>query len=227
MLAVNAQTGILLVLQPRLFRAALRALLDRLLQPIRLAEAGTGMEALSLMANAPLDVAIVDPLVPGGGASLVRALRLSNPSAAVIALSRPRDRDTIVTYLQAGVCGFLDPECAPDDVILAYERARAGEIVLGARVSALLAGNAATPAAGPTIDDLSKRELEVVAEVAQGKSNSEIARELGITENTVKGHLANIYSKLQLTNRVQLTNLALDSGLATAGAGRSHLRVIA
>jgi NarL family two-component system response regulator LiaR len=222
---MTSDTSILLVLQPKLLRLALRHALAAELRVDEIVDAGTGMEALSIMASEQPRLAIVDPLVPGGGANLVRALRLSNPRTSVLAICRPRDRDSVVAYLQAGVSAFVDPDSSLEEIGHSFRRVIAGETVIGARISALLSGAGSMSAAVRTTD-LSKRELEVIREVALGKSNQEVALNLGISEYTVKGHLVNVFSKLQLTNRVQLTTFALENGLAETAEPSNRVRVV-
>jgi two-component system nitrate/nitrite response regulator NarL len=208
-----ARTRILIVAQPRLFRSALcQALSDRLSIGL-ISDAGSGIEALRLATEDRPSLVILDPLVPGGGISLAQALHLNDARCALVVLSRPRDRESVVTFLQAGVTAFIDPDARLDEAVETLERVSRGEFVIGARIASLMRGAERSGSKRNGLDELSGREREIVIEVAAGKSNGEIARDLGISGNTVKGHLVNIFRKLDLSNRVQVTTFAIENGL--------------
>jgi two-component system nitrate/nitrite response regulator NarL len=208
-----ARTGVLIVGQPRLFRIALGQALSARLPIASVSDAGSGIEALRIATEEKPALAILDPLVPGGGVSLAQALHLNDARCAIVVLSRPRDRESVVTFLQAGATAFIDPDARLDEAVEILERVSRGEFVIGARIASLMRGVEQIDSKRSRLDELSGREREIVIEVAAGKSNGEIARDLGISGNTVKGHLVNIFRKLELTNRVQVTTFAIEHGL--------------
>jgi NarL family two-component system response regulator LiaR len=190
-------------------------------------EAATGAEAQALAQALQPDVAIVEPGLPDGGADLVAGLVLAAPTCAVLVLAVETRPDAASRMLGAGARGYLQKTCEPDDVVQAVERVHRGELVVASQgaetVLSELSGES-TRGAGP--DALSPREFDVLRLITQGQTNSEIARELSITEHTVKGHLGKILAKLGLDNRVQVATYAVQQGLdslaepSAARAGR-------
>ena len=116
--------------------------------------------------------------------------------------------------LEAGARGYLDKHCEIDDLVRSIERVHLGELVVAPSVAeAAVKDLARGQARDPTPSGISARQADVARLVAQGWTNQEIARELCITEHTVKAHLARILAKLGLGNRVQLATYALENGL--------------
>lgn len=160
------------------------------------------------------DVIVLHLDLPDGGAPLVADLAQRLPRSAILLLLDSADTEAAVDALQAGARGFLHRNCTPDDVVHAIRRMRHGELV----VPHVVADSMLNRLEGDTSDSvaqwgLTRRELDVLALVARGHTNLEIARALRITERTAKGYLAKILDKLGLENRVQLATFALQHEL--------------
>ena len=130
----------------------------------------------------------------------------------------------VVGALRAGASGFLAKDVPADDLVAAIRTVAAGEAVVGPRILKRLLERfvdrlpdpSATPAR--TLDVLTEREREVLMHVARGLSNAEIARELSVSETTVKTHVGHVLTKLGLRDRVQAVVLAYESGLVRPGS---------
>ncbi|HEY8476923.1 MAG TPA: response regulator transcription factor, partial [Chloroflexota bacterium] len=137
----------------------------------------------------------------------------------VLVLTANRDEAVARRLLQAGARGYLDKDCDLDDLVHAIERVRLGELVVGSvGAETVLKALGDESPREPRPEGLTEREIEVLRLVAQGRTNTQIAAELCITEHTVKAHLAKILGKLGLDNRVQLAAYAMQRGLASASS---------
>ena len=212
---MTAPIRLLLVDHQTLLRRCLSALLSRRRDVEVVGEAVTGAQArLRARALRP-DVVVVDPEVPDGGPTLVADLCQQLSRCAVVVLTGADGYEAASQALRAGARGYLPKTCEPDDLIRAVERVRRGELVVAPEVDDIvLDGLRSESTRPPSGDSLTSRELDVVRLIARGRTNPEIARELSITEHTVKGHLAKILGKLRLGNRVQLATYATQRGIA-------------
>jgi len=179
-----------------------------------------GAEAVSLAQHAGADVVLMDLRMPGtDGIEATRLLRASRPGTAVVALTTYADEDLILGALQAGATGYLTKNARPADIRRALEAAVAGQTVLDPEVHArLLAAASRQPPPGQQLPDgLSPREGEILALVAEGMSNTEIAARAYISESTVKTHINRIFAKTGSRDRAQAIAYAHRHGL-TRGA---------
>ena len=177
----------------------------------------TARGAIDLVRNLVPDVVVIEVGGPHAGPLAVRRLAGSEPAPRVLALSASPVDDDAIDALLAGASGYL-PLGADAEVIAAGIRSVcAGELLVPARVGDALL----TPLRSPRTprhseelfdDELSERELEVVALVARGLANKEVARELVVTSSTVKNHLTRIMSKLGARNRTHAAVLAAHRG---------------
>jgi DNA-binding NarL/FixJ family response regulator len=186
--------------------------------------AGDGAEALDLVASAAPDVVLMDLRMPNvDGVEATRAIRERHPGVAVVVLTTYADDDSIVAALSAGAAGYLTKDAARDDIRRAVEAAAAGQAVLDPSVQAALLKAArqgvARPAA-PTSppDGLTDREVEVLALIASGLSNHEIADRLYVAETTVKTHVNRIFAKTGSRDRAQAAVYAHHHGLGEGPA---------
>jgi DNA-binding NarL/FixJ family response regulator len=185
-------------------RLALRSALEGLEGGKTFLEAATAEAALEVVASQPdLDLVLIDMNMPGmGGLEGVRRLRASHPALPVIACSAAEDRATVGALLKLGVAGYI-PKADSAAVILSAVR-----IVLagGTYVPARLAGEAtATEAKAYALTD---RQRDVLRLLAEGKPNKTIARELDISEATVKVHLVAVFRALGARNRTEAVVIA-------------------
>ncbi|HEX4161775.1 MAG TPA: response regulator transcription factor [Acidimicrobiales bacterium] len=181
--------------------------------------AGDGAQALELMESVAPDVVLMDLRMPNvDGVEATRAIRELYPDVAVVVLTTYADDDSIVAALSAGAAGYLTKDAARDDIRRAVEAAAAGQAVLDPAVQAALLKAAqqgvarpAAPAAAP--DGLTEREVEVLALIASGLSNHEIAERLFVAETTVKTHVNRIFAKTGSRDRAQAAVYAHRHGL--------------
>jgi DNA-binding NarL/FixJ family response regulator len=190
--------------------------------------AGDGAEALELVESAAPDVVLMDLRMPKvDGVEATRAIRECHPEVAVVVLTTYADDDSIVAALSAGAAGYLTKDAARDDIRRAVEAAAAGQAVLDPSVQAALlkaAQQGAARPAAPTVppDGLTDREVEVLALIASGLSNHEIAERLFVAETTVKTHVNRIFAKTGSRDRAQAAVYAHRHGLGDALAGEGE-----
>ena len=173
-------------------------------------EAGSGDEGIDLADRLAPDVVLTDLRLGEGtdGVWVTATLRSRTPAPAVLVLTTyDTDRD-IVRAVEAGAAGYLLKDTDPAEITDAVVRAAAGETVL----SPALAQRVVARISRPRVE-LSAREVEILAAVARGLSNREVARELVITEATVKTHLVHVFTKLGVDSRTAAVARARDDGL--------------
>ncbi|MEV6488252.1 response regulator transcription factor [Actinoplanes sp. NPDC051633] len=199
----------------QLIRSGLRALLDRDAGIEVVAEAADGLEAVRLAAAVRPDVILMDVRMPGvdGVEATARV------EAPVIVLTTYDGDATVFAALRAGAAGFLLKDVRPDDLRQAVRDVAAGRSILapavtGRVMAAAAQGHTASP---ERLDGLTGREREVLAAVAAGHRNGEIADLLGISEATARTHVGRLLSKLGVRDRAQLVMIAYESGLVRPG----------
>jgi DNA-binding NarL/FixJ family response regulator len=184
-------------------------------------EAADGEEAVARAAELQPDVILMDLVMPGlDGIGAMRELRRRSSSARVIVLTSFLDDDRLMPALQAGADGYLLKDVEPAELARAVRSACADEALIDPMVAARLLhtlsrdGNrGAGPVAAAAIDQLTRREREVLELIALGYSNKRIALELGVAEKTVKTHVGHLLAKLGVADRTQAALLAVESGL--------------
>jgi DNA-binding NarL/FixJ family response regulator len=186
-----------------------------------------GAEAVALAGWEDADVVLMDLRMPGmDGVEATRAVRASRPGTAVVVLTTYTDDESILAALQAGAAGYLTKNASTDDIRRALEAAAAGQSVLDPAAAARLVEAAARqPTAGPggpaapggpgagLPDGLTEREGEVLALIAQGLSNTEIAAQLFVSRSTVKTHINQIFAKTSSRDRAQAILYAQNHGM--------------
>jgi DNA-binding NarL/FixJ family response regulator len=173
----------------------------------------TGEEAVELATELGPDVVLMDLSMPGaGGVEATRELLARLPEARVVALTAFSDRRRVLEALDAGAIGYLLKDVEPDDLFAAIRAAARGESPLAPKAATALV-SARSERHGP---DLSPREEEVLALVAEGLPNKVIARRLEIAEKTVKAHLTSVFAAIGVTDRTQAALWARDNGVGPA-----------
>ncbi len=210
---------ILLVDDQAMFREGLRTLLATQPDFEVVGEAANGEEALRLCSSERPEIVLMDLRMPVlDGVAATRRIRAAHPDTRVIVLTTFDDDEDIFEGLRAGAVGYLLKDAGSPKLFEAVRATARGESFLQPSVAARvvaefarLAGQASRAAA--PVEPLSDRELDVLRLVAQGASNKEIAGALFIAEGTVKNHLTNIFSKLDVRDRTQAALRARELGL--------------
>ncbi|MDX1615123.1 MAG: response regulator transcription factor [Candidatus Promineifilaceae bacterium] len=211
--------GIVLVDDQALFREGLRTLLS-VYDDLRIVgEAANGREAVELVSARHPDVVLMDLRMPVlDGVAATRIIHDERPQAAVIVLTTFDDDEDIFEALRAGAVGYLLKDVSSEKLVEAIRAAARGDSVLQPSVAARIIAEFTRVSRKPTlaqplVEPLSDRELEVLAIVATGATNREIAAQLHLAEGTVKNHLTSILGKLNARDRTQAVVQAKELGL--------------
>lgn len=182
-------------------------------------EADSAEDAIRLVADLLPDVVIMDILLPGmNGIEATRLIKDSHPSVAVVVLTRFDDAEHILQIYRAGASAYLVKAVRAEELLTTIRAVTNGGVVLHSHVADAVIQSFSRSQEVPSIPSrarLSTREMEVLRLVARGLSNKEIARELGISLRTAQNHMANIFHKLELNDRVSAAVYAVQQGLAT------------
>lgn len=209
--------GVLLVDDHAVVRRGLRAYLE-VLDDIRIVgEAADGAAALRELAAASAagcapDVVLMDLVMPRcDGIAATAGIVRDHPGVRVVVLTSFGEAERVQAALGAGAAGYLLKDAEPDEVVRAIRVAARGEVHLGGRVARHLTRQMSAPRSG--LAALTPRERDILALVATGCSNREIAGELTLSERTVRTHVSNILAKLRLSSRTQAALTAIREGL--------------
>jgi DNA-binding NarL/FixJ family response regulator len=216
---VTAPIRVVIVDDQQMIRAGIAMILDLESDIDVVGEASNGREALDLVRSITADVVLMDVQMPEmDGLQATRRIvaEIDRPPHVVILTTFERD-EYIFDALRAGASGFLLKNAPPEDLIDAIRIVASGEALLSPSVTRRVIGSfngTAVPTAPPDeVRFLTERELEVLAKVAEGLSNAEIASALFVGEATVKTHVSNVLAKLHLRDRVQAVVYAHRHGL--------------
>src|ERR1700675_1227131 len=206
-----------------IFRDGLRKLL-MLEEDFRVvAEARDGKEVLEVLDEHQPDILLLDLKMPGlDGLTALQKLQNARTKTKVIVLTASEDKNQFVQAMKFGTCGIVLKQTATDFLIKSIRKVHAGEIWLDSHTTAAVmrqfsSAMEPTPLGGRDRDrfPLSQREREIVALVAQGFKNKEMAEKMFISEQTVKNHLHNIFDKLGVSDRLELALYAIHNNLHT------------
>lgn len=190
-------------------RQGLTTILDRESDMTVIGQAGNGREAVNMFRQQQPDVTLMDLRMPEmDGVDAIKAICAEFDSAAIVVLTTFDGDEDIYRGLQAGAKGYLLKDAGAEELLAAIRTVARGQKYIPPAVGAKLAERMSNP-------ELSDRELEVLALMAKGKSNKEISAMLHISENTVKFHVNNILSKLEVSDRIQAVLVALKRGIAS------------
>ncbi len=175
-------------------------------------EAASGEEALQKLESWMPDVIVMDMLMPGGmdGIEAIKQIHARLPSAHIIALTSYTDDARVIAALRAGAIGYVRKEADPEILLSSIRAAARGQSLLDPAVAGAVMQELTRGKSGA---DLTEREQEVLRQLALGRTNHEIAEALTVSDETVKTHVGNILTKLQLAHRTQAVIYALKNGL--------------
>ena len=215
---------VLIVDDDALMRAGLRSIFDAAEGIEVVGEAGDGREAIYLCKYRQPDLVLMDVRMPDlDGIAATRELLALHPELRVMVLTTFEQDDYIFGALAAGASGFLLKRTPPEELLAAVRTVAAGDSLLSPSVtSRVISRMAGAPAPDPErerrLEDLTRREREVLVLIARGRSNGEIAADLVIEESTVKTHVKRVLRKLGARDRVQAVIFAYEAGLANGAA---------
>jgi DNA-binding NarL/FixJ family response regulator len=202
------------------FRDGMRAMLRREADLALLSEAATGPEAVRMAANLQPDVVLMDLHMPeGNGIDATRRIVGQAPHIRVLVLTMFEDDDSVFAALQAGARGYLLKGADKAEILRAIRAVHSGEAIFGPAIAQRLMGyfTALRQPAPPHLPfpELTDREREILAMIARGRTNQEIADDLVVSLKTVRNHVSNIFAKLQVADRAQAMDLARRVGLGS------------
>ncbi|HSR20422.1 MAG TPA: response regulator transcription factor [Anaerolineales bacterium] len=214
-------TRLLLVDDHAVIRSGLKMLLSAEGDVEIVGEAGTAAEAIEIAGRTAPDVILMDIGLPDvSGIDATREIKKRFPQVAVVALTIHEDEEYFFKMLEAGAAGYVPKRAAPEELVTAIRAAASGEVYLYPSLAKLLVTDYLSqehaPADRATLDGLTEREREVLAYLAEGTSNDEIAASLVISPKTVERHRENIMRKLNLHSRAELVRYAIRRGIIQA-----------
>ena len=181
-------------------------------------EASNGAEALAAVPRCRPDIVLMDAAMPDmNGMEATRRIKEAFPDVAVLALTMHEDERYFFAMLDAGASGYVPKRAAPDELMSAIQTVSQGDVFIHPSLARLLVNDFLQRSAagrGDSLDELTAREREVLALIADGFSNKEIAERLVLSVKTVDRHRENIMRKLNLHTRVELTRYAMEKGVA-------------
>jgi NarL family two-component system response regulator LiaR len=183
-------------------------------------EASNGLEALKQVEKLRPDVILMDLVMPEmGGVEAIQRITTAYPDARILVMTSFAADDKVFPSIKAGALGYLLKDSDPEDMLRMIRQVHRGELSIHPSIARKVIqelNRSQESSRGPlTPSPLTEREVEILQLLAQGVENKEIARRLSLQDATVRTHVSNILSKLQLANRVQATLYALRSGIAS------------
>jgi DNA-binding NarL/FixJ family response regulator len=221
---VGRQVRVVLVDDQALMRTAFRVLFDETVDITVVGEAGDGAAAIQMVRATRPDVVLMDIRMPGmDGIEATRHIRALPDEAPRVLVLTTFDLDEYVyAALRAGASGFLLKDALAEDLLAAVRAVASGEAVTAPSVTARLISHFLRSAPEPSdrsdrLAALTAREREVLTLIGRGRSNTEIAEDLGLAAGTVRTHIGRIFAKLAVRDRVQAVILAYECGLVNHG----------
>ncbi len=200
-----------------LFRKGMRTLLDSMPDIEVVGQAATGTEAMEMAVALQPDLVLMDLQMPeGSGLSAIRQIVRTSPHIRILVVTLFEDDDSVFAAVQAGAKGYVLKDIGEEEMMRAIRAVGGGEAIFSPAIATRLidyfsASRAVIP--DEVFPELTEREREVLGRIARGQTNAEIAAQLTITLKTVRNHVTNIFSKLQVADRAQAVIRARDAGL--------------
>ena len=214
------QIHILIADDHPLFRDGLRALLESVPDMHVIGEVATGDEVIALAQSLQPDVVLMDIKMPGtNGIEATRRILQASPQVRILIITMFEDDDSVFAAIRAGARGYLLKGAVQEETLRAIRAVACGEAIFGPaiaqRLMHYLGGTRSTGKSGPTqfFPELTDREYEILTLIAQRKSNADIAAHLVLSPKTVRNHVSNILSKLQVADRTEAMHAAWAAGL--------------
>ncbi|MEV8517291.1 response regulator transcription factor [Dactylosporangium sp. NPDC051484] len=198
------------------FRAGLRALLATSAEVEVCGEAASGEEALAALPRLQPDVVLLDLVMPGmGGIAAMARIAAAMPHVRVLVLSMADDDDSVFAAVRAGARGYVLKGARRTEIIRSIRVVADGEAIFGPAIAGRLMGYFAglDRTAPDPFPELTQRERQVLALIARHLTNPQIAERLGVSQKTVRNHVSNVFTKLQVADRAQAIVIARDAGL--------------
>lgn len=199
-----------------LFRGGLGALFLSVPDTEVVGEAATGEEAVARAANIQPDVVLMDIQMPGiNGIEATRRIARNNPHIGIIVVTMFEDDDSVFAAMRAGARGYVLKGADQDEILKVIRAVAGGEAHFGPEIARRLMSffSAPRPAPAEAFPELTAREREVLDLIARGMGNAEISTRLYLSPKTVRNHISNIFTKLQVTDRAQAVIRAREAGL--------------
>jgi NarL family two-component system response regulator LiaR len=210
------RTSILIADDHEVVRNGIRSYLETIPDFQVVGEASSGEETLSMVAELIPDIVLLDLIMPGmDGIETTRRVKQISPRTQVVVLTSYHEDVHIFPALKAGAISYILKDMKMEKLAEVLHRAVQGEVTLHPRVAARVLQNirGENGEEQPLFTDLTDRETDVLKLIANGLTNSQIAEKLVISENTVKGHVSNILSKLHLADRTKVAVYAWQQGI--------------
>jgi DNA-binding NarL/FixJ family response regulator len=201
-------------------RAGIRQFLERSGDIHVVAEADDGESAIQLIQQKPPDIAVLDIQMPkASGIQVTRWIRANYPNVGVLILTAFDDDPYVLAVLKAGANGYVLKTASPADLIQAIRDVNSGRSVLDPMITRKLLAHLSRTDETFQAEQLTEREIEVLAMAARGFTNKAIGVQLGISDRTVQGHLAHIFNKLQASSRTEAVMRGVSLGLISQEIG--------
>ncbi len=205
---------VLLVDDHGVVRRGLRGYLELLDDIEVVGEAENGLIGVEMSAELVPDVVLMDIVMPQlDGIGAITRIKAAQPEVQIVALTSFIEEDKVLAALESGASGFILKDADADDVAAAIRAAHNDEVHLDPAAARILAKGMRSRFERQPVDALTERELDVLSLVGHGRSNKEIASDLGITERTARTHVSNILGKLDLQSRTQAALYAVERKL--------------
>jgi DNA-binding NarL/FixJ family response regulator len=212
--AAGGPIRVLLVDDHGVVRRGLRGYLELLDDIEVIGEAENGLRGVELSAELTPDVILMDIVMPQlDGIGAIGRIKAAQPEVQIVALTSFIEEDKVLAALESGASGFILKDADADDVAAAIRAAHNDEVHLDPAAARILAKGMRNRVEEQPVEALTERELEVLSLVGRGRSNKEIATDLGITERTARTHVSNILGKLDLQSRTQAALYAVERKL--------------
>lgn len=211
------KTSILIADDEPAFRSGLRALLKSADELALVGDAETGSEAIRLAAELQPDIILMDINMPGvNGIEATRRILNTSPHIGILILTMFEDDDSVFAAMRAGARGYLLKGTLKAEILRAIQTVGGGGVVFGAAIAQRMMRYFAGIKPIESSDlfpELTDREREILTLIAEGLSNNEIAQRLVLSGKTIRNHITNIFSKLQVADRAQAIVRAREAGL--------------